>query len=325
MLRALTILAVLLTVAQAMVPASGQTSDHHADRSQPVTRDSQSDKQQPPPALTRIQPVSTQPNEQPGKTIAKDDAQKTIRISEFPSVSITRDWIDRLAILFTGVLVGVGFFGVRAANETLRAIREQGSVMKQQADVMATQAEHMARQTGLLADSISVAEKSADVAQKSVDAVIGKERARIRVEVDNLYTRSFELANVAYFVHCYGSTEAFISESSVMAIVTESSDRPDSLPIFPMKLPAVLKDPKTDDWVFISNRSEFSREDFALLDAGKIFVHFYGIVKYKDVFDHERETAFCHVYKATSYRDPKDGSVVRMWLPNGGTKANWET
>jgi len=127
-----------------MVPASGQASDHHADGSQPVRRDPQSEKQQPTPAPSRIHPVSTQPNEESGKTVGQADTQKAIRVSEFPPVSINRDWIDCLAILFTGVLVGIGWFGVRAANKTLRAIERQTKATEDAAEATLKQANYMA-------------------------------------------------------------------------------------------------------------------------------------------------------------------------------------
>jgi hypothetical protein len=323
MLRALTILAGLLTVAQAMVPASGQTSDHHADRSKPVTQDSQRHKQQSTPAPTRIQPASTQPNEQPGKTIVKDDAQKTVRISELPSVSITRDWIDRLAILFTGVLVGVGFFGVRAANETLRTIREQGSVMKQQADVMAIQAGHMEKQTEILADSAAVARKSAEIAQKSMDAMISRERARIRIELGDDIVLSGP-ARVRYTVHCHGSTEAFISESYAIAEASTSREPPHNT-LLPMSLPAVLGQSATQHTVFIMNTLNFPESDMALIDGGQLFIHFYGIVKYKDAFGLlPRETEFCYTYRATDLKN-LDGTVFKVWFKSGSTERNRET
>ena len=45
---------------------------------------------------------------------------------------MVRNWIDYLALIFTGILVGIGFFGVRAANKTLKAIERQAEEMKEQ-------------------------------------------------------------------------------------------------------------------------------------------------------------------------------------------------
>lgn len=62
---------------------------------------------------------------QPGKDVAKEDERKPVRISEFPPVSVNRDWSDGLMIFFTGILMIVGVLGVRAANKTPRTIQRQ--------------------------------------------------------------------------------------------------------------------------------------------------------------------------------------------------------
>jgi hypothetical protein len=182
----------------------------------------------------------------------------------------------------------------------------------------------MEKQTALLADSVAVAQKSANVAQATLDAIISEKRARIRIEVDGLYTR-YEMASVHYWVHLYGSTPAYISGTSAMAIVSESPNSPDALSFFSVDIPPVLTEAKTECKVHISNRSEFSEGDYALLDSGKLFVHFYGMVRYKDAYEKERETAFCHVHKATGLKNLSDGSAFRTWVQNGGPERNRET
>jgi hypothetical protein len=209
-----------------------------------------------------------------------------------------------------GLLIA-GIFGICFAARTLKEVGRQADLME--------------AQTGILTESVAAAQKSADVAQGSMDAMISKERARITVKVDGLYARSYEMAKVAFFVHCHGLTEAFIDESRIMAEATESIDPPSTPCIFSVDIPDVLKESKTDCFVYVRNKREFSREDFALLDAGKLFVHFWGIVKYRDAFRNDRETAFCYVYRGTDLKNLADGSVFRAWSKNGPPEANRET
>jgi hypothetical protein len=238
-------------------------------------------------------------------------------------------WHDQIAWAANLVLGLVGVVGIVVAIRTLRSIQRQVREMRLQRNVMrrtltaiSRQAELMEKQSGILAESVAVARTAADVAQRSMDAMISKERARIQIEVDDLYSRG--MPYVQFFVHCHGSTEAFITLARAMAIVTESLDRPDWLPIFPMGLPITLKATKTEASVRIANKMEISSEDYASIDAGRLFVHFYGTVEYTDVFDQVRETAFSYVLKATDLKN-SDGAMVRYWIKNGPPEANRET
>jgi hypothetical protein len=165
-LKTLGIFAMTFTVAWALRPAFGQASDHHADTGQRVER-SRTDEEPSPSAPTRVAPVGVDPNKQLGTAVSKDDALRPLRVSDFPPVSVTRDWMDRLAILLTVVLVIVGICGVTAANKTLRAIRGQGNLMRRQADLMAAQAGHMEAQTDILAKSVLASQASAEAALES--------------------------------------------------------------------------------------------------------------------------------------------------------------
>jgi hypothetical protein len=49
-------------------------------------------------------------------------------------VSVTKDWWDRIYICFTGILIAVGIFGVRAAYKTLKAIEAQNAHIEKSAN-----------------------------------------------------------------------------------------------------------------------------------------------------------------------------------------------
>ena len=56
---------------------------------------------------------------------AADSAPTSVKVTQLPSVSVTRDCLDWLALFFSGGLVLVGIFGVIAANRTLKSIETQ--------------------------------------------------------------------------------------------------------------------------------------------------------------------------------------------------------
>jgi hypothetical protein len=78
---------------------------------------------------------------------------------------ISKDWMDKLNWVFTGILLLIGGLGVYAALRTLRVIRRQ-------ADLMHEQGVLMARQAKVLEDSVTIAGIQVKVAQCSVDVAV---------------------------------------------------------------------------------------------------------------------------------------------------------
>lgn len=103
--------AVLLFVGQAAPPASRQVTDQAATgRSKKTAKP-----QQPVTSQNASQNVvvnnPTPPN-----------AEQAIKVRELPSVSVTRDWIDKAALAFSLILVIAGIGGVWVALRTLNAM-----------------------------------------------------------------------------------------------------------------------------------------------------------------------------------------------------------
>jgi hypothetical protein len=104
--------------------------------------DSSGDSQKPAPGNNvSAFPGKIQTYQRRGK-----DKQDSVAVSELPSVSVDRDWIDYSLLACNVSLAVIGFFGVRAAIRTLRAIKEQAREMKEQADLMERQTKVMEAQ-----------------------------------------------------------------------------------------------------------------------------------------------------------------------------------
>jgi hypothetical protein len=119
------VLTVLLALMQASPPVPRQTPNADAGKGQAVQGHSDADKKTAEQGTPAVPAVSAPPNENANHGKSSEDAEKAVTIRELPPVSVTRDWMDVLALAFSGILLIVGIFGVRAAYRTLRAVEGQ--------------------------------------------------------------------------------------------------------------------------------------------------------------------------------------------------------
>ena len=191
--------AVLLSVMQAAPPVPRQT---------PNSTNQSTDKRQKKPSQHQ-DPIAQMPTpknltEKPvGEKATTDNpaspnTQQPIRVTELPTVSVTRDWMDKTSWAFGAILVGVGVVGVCAAYRTLRAIERQARIMRRQTAHIARQAVSMRRQTTILRKSAEATNRSVEL--QSVQWVTLKNwRTRLsqphmlNVEVDLINETSFPL------------------------------------------------------------------------------------------------------------------------------------
>jgi len=123
------ILAMFLAVMPAGPQVPGKTTDHYAASSQGIKQNAQA-KQNPPTQSKSVkEPAAGEPSKQDREEVSDNNSIKPIQVREFPSVSITRDWMDYATVLFSGLLIIVGAFGVCLALRTLKAIEAQGNAL----------------------------------------------------------------------------------------------------------------------------------------------------------------------------------------------------
>ncbi len=220
--------------------------------------------------------------------------EQGVKITELPSVSITKDWADWGVWVFSGLLVVVGFLQVLLLFRTLRAIQRQAGIM-----------------------------------ENNIKLIINKERMRISVEVLPLKLplakdgAEFEDCTIDYRVMFDGSTLAFITDSYAEGKVTDSPEPPykksaighilsDRTTIKPFAEPE-------DNGVRLYGLSKLQIE---MIQNRKSFVHFYGSIKYMDFFEKERETSFCY-----SWVPRPLGLAIgpERWEKSGPPEANRET
>jgi len=122
--------AVLLTVMQAVPPVPSKVPDANTHSSKTATKNTKGS-QKPTASLppTTNNSVEPEPKENTSKPVENSGNSKPVVIGKLPSVSVQRDWIDWVALTFTGLLVLLGIGGVCAALRTLQAIEKQANAL----------------------------------------------------------------------------------------------------------------------------------------------------------------------------------------------------
>jgi len=123
------ILAMVLAIMQTSPPIPRQAADKPTRSGNNVKQNS-SNKQRPPDARMRI-PIPTESNQAEGQEQRSRNAQDTIIIRELAAVPHKDAW-DIASVIFAGLLVIVGGFGVCLARRSLRAIESQLTEMQRQ-------------------------------------------------------------------------------------------------------------------------------------------------------------------------------------------------
>jgi hypothetical protein len=245
------------------------------------------------------------------------------------AVKQVKDSIDRTVMCCTIILTIVGVVGTIAAVRTLRQVKRQADTLEDhktkfdelakaansnaeaailQVRAMQEQIFEMSVQSGILQESVQVARDAAEAAKQNTEMFISKERARLRVEMKPLVLPSESNApydTVDFTVSAYGQTDAFVTDSLCVAGVgpQEFINYPElwDRVMFPIhSLPSVVvADSAPRECSALIGKSGHSGDDLLIQEvkAGRLFVCVRGFVKYKDVFDRERETAFRYVWR----------------------------
>jgi hypothetical protein len=212
------------------------------------------------------------------------------------------------------ILCIVGIAGVIAAFKTLIAVKEQAGLMRGQLEEMKGSGIQMSKQVDILEKSVAAAEKSADAAKDTVELLINKERAWLKVDVEDFgLPKGTENKPwypwVNYKVFHFGPSNAILTDSVVKAILTESAEVPDDseriwgMPIHETSISKQTIRPgqePLDGAVPIEVPPRFvatpSEQDIEDLKRGTKFLHFWGLLKYSDVFGKTRITKFRFVW-----------------------------
>jgi hypothetical protein len=210
-------------------------------------------------------------------------------------------------------LVIVGMGGIVVAVGTLKTIAKQARLMQHHGFILR-------RQT-------RATQKAAEAADKNIEMFISKDRARLRVDLrpPDLSPKGDHVYTVDFAIKVYGATDAYIADSKCAAYVVpwELISEPEifDAAMFPIpSLPKVISANKpVEQYAFFTG--EHMEELLPEIKQHKLFVGVRGFIKYKDVFDRDRETRFRYIWKFSSY----GGEGFGNWEPCGAQDENKET
>jgi hypothetical protein len=338
-------IAVLLTAMQtpAPVPRKGD-GQHRASPSQSTKEQSQGDQTAPP--KTGVQPVTTEPQQHPSSTVSAENTQNPQRISELPPVSISRDWLDKVSVGFTLILVVVGCLGVRAAYRTLKAIEGQAAIMGGQLRTMGEQLgemrsaakqtdrliEQAAKQAEELALVASAAKDSADAAKYSIETMVSKGRARLKIEVGSFASQSQTVSPTSFNgVECWGrnngATTASIDDFKARLFHADTKEIAPDYAQCKQLLYAESLEPNESTLKFViplEPNPFLTDDDIMRIREAKSFIHFYGFAKYQDVFKRKRRVTI-HMRWTMRWGGMIQGQVMQWWEPVGAPEDNSDT
>jgi len=198
----------------------------------------------------------------------------------------------------------------------------QWGVLTKQKKLMGEHAEHLKN----LAASAST---NALATQDTVNLFINKERARLRVNMKplRLEIEDGESHTVDFAVSIDGATAAYITESRCVAYIMplEVIQNPDlcEAVMFPMhSLPNVLvpNSSPSEDWALLELNEDHRGLFISEIKEGRMVVGIRGFIKYRDVFDRDRETRFRYVWKPFGV-----GYEFGSWQESGAVDENRET
>jgi hypothetical protein len=274
----------------------------------------------PKTSTPRQRSAPAQPQRAAQNTIQPAPPPVVIREPVIVHEPARKDWWDRAYVVFSGLLVIIGAFGVIAALRTLRAI-------KRQADIMDSQKGILAQSVKAAEDNAKAASDGAEAANKNVEMFISKERARLRIDLKplDLKLKYDSTYAVDFALNIHGTTAAYIVDHRCTAYLApwEIVGEPEAATalMFPIySLPNVIapNTPPLEQYAFLHVDGT---EDLSEIKESRQFVGVRGFIKYKDVFDRERETRFRYVWKYSLY----GGGVSGNWEKSGSEEDNLET
>ena len=210
----------LLAVMQTPAPTTPKPSN--TEKSGAVK---QKPKVNPPANPSATDSAAPQPCCNPCRIDQSENNEQSVKVRELPpvSASISRDWVDRIALFCTLGLVIVGAVGVVAAFKTLKGIETQTGHIARQAQSMRYQTTH-------LKNSVKAARDGVDAALMKARAVIDSERPWIEIELGPPEPGPFDEDGSGLFVctiHIknHGRTVALI-ESALIGIESLNTQFP---------------------------------------------------------------------------------------------------
>lgn len=335
------VLAVVVAVMQATPPVPRQTPDTAAGRTNGVhEHTSTENKPSPTPAPVQHQ-EQTQPSQDAGEHLRRDNTPEPVVIREFPPVTVTTDWWYRWYVIFTGMVVAVGIAGSILAFSTLRKIERQTKANEgqlaeikkaaEQADKTFALAELQAESARIAAtatnDLVIAAKKAADAIVKGLEQSRERDRARIRIVVDPINPQFTAHNGVTCHLENGGFTRAFILNSVGKYLFSDSLDIDPGNQATRSLFYDEFLDPgqATKQMVLVPLEpdSQLTHAEVIQIRGEERFLHFYGFVRYTDIYEQTWKRSI-HLRWVVRLGGVISGQITEWWEPVGPPEENAE-
>jgi hypothetical protein len=132
----LLIVAMCLTVAQTTPPTPRQASNNSAHAAESTKEQTKTNKTPAPESQSPINTETPKKDENSGNAVSAEDTHKTVRISEWPPVSIPKGWTDYSYWVFSFCLVIVGGLQIWLLYKQLKTVDRQADIAELQKNQM---------------------------------------------------------------------------------------------------------------------------------------------------------------------------------------------
>ena len=336
------VLAVLLAICETSAPAPGQTADHSAKSASSVNSNAKGNQTPPGQSSSGAQAVKAKPQGDASQDKTSGDKPQAVVVRELPSVSVSKDWADWGYWGFGGLLVIVGAFQAWLIKRQADLMERQAGLMEEQIQDARTsssdsakiaagtlaeiekQAVLMERQTTVMEgqvkaveDSAAASLASARAAQSSADSLMQVERAWL---VFHLQTTARSPLVAEFTITNYGRTPAWITD---LVYDYRKYHQPIDGPM-EINAPHMLTwqngsmiPPGTASKEFLTRLNGtmlLTDQEERKVIEGNLFLVFFAVVKYDDIFGEKRETHICQSFRSDY-----------GWVMHGPTWANRRT
>lgn len=298
------------------------------------TQDNQTQPAQPTPAAPQT-PIA--PEGQRSAATANDHTQQGNKQASDEDRATQREltW-------FTGVLATVGVFQLvvmfltwTVYRRQAREMRRQRHEMRGQRHIMFRQWKAMGGQAGLMENQLKEMQKQAALMENqleemraSTDAFINKDRGRVRISVENpQFLFGPENFNIGFMLSSSGETKVFVDDFRAMFIKTKDADIVPNYAECTQIRSGGREIPEADcaahDVIGLRPDRTLTYEDRENIKQGKLFLHFCGFVRFRDIFERRRRQNI-HLRWSDTGRPEREDISEWYWKAVGTPEENGE-
>jgi hypothetical protein len=303
-------LAVIFAVMQTLPPVPSKAPDNSSRGGESTQQKTKNDQSTPTPTAPTVDANASPQSKANGGGIPAENAPQSIKVAEFPPVTVTKDWTDRAYWTFNGFLVIVGFLQVWLLFRTLKTTNRQADIAEAQKAQIILSGEQTER----------IINQMKDTTQKQLRAYLGVSECCLKLEPPNIPEGQVSIKN-------FGQTPARKVRQWI------------GIAIFPQPLVGQLPEPPEGMQTSVSIISPGSHHinvapvkvpiracDLPSLYTPEHSVYVYGRVAYEDIFENEWSTNyrfFCG--GPDGLRTKEDSRGVLLGLMQPDSEGNYQT